>query len=68
MRVKLLTGRAGPRGVHDPGEVIEVSDEEGRRMIAAGQCVQDGVSRQARKVRGNSAETAATLTHGETRG
>ena len=54
--------------MHDPGEVIEVSDEEGRRMIAAGQCVQDGVSRQARKVRGNSAETAATLTHGETRG
>lgn len=37
MNVKLLCGRVGIRKSQAPGEVVEVPDDEGERMIAAGQ-------------------------------
>jgi hypothetical protein len=33
MRIKLLTGRAGLDGVYQAGDVIEVPDAEGQRMV-----------------------------------
>ena len=39
MKVKLLCSRAGPSGVFNRGDVIEVDDAEGKRMIEAVQCV-----------------------------
>jgi hypothetical protein len=33
MRIKLLTGRAGLDGVYEAGDVIEVPDAEGQRMV-----------------------------------
>lgn len=39
MKVKLLVGRSGADGAFAPGDEILVSDAEGLRMIAAGQCV-----------------------------
>lgn len=37
MKVKLMCGRGLQYGhVQDPGQIIEVSDEEGRALIAAG--------------------------------
>ncbi len=37
MDVKLLVGRSGIAGAQNRGDVIEVGDAEGERMIAAGQ-------------------------------
>jgi hypothetical protein len=37
MQVKLKTPRATDRGVQDRGDIIEVPNEEGQRMIAKGQ-------------------------------
>lgn len=39
MRVKLLTGRVGNGWTQEAGQVIEVSDAEGRRMIDGWQAV-----------------------------
>lgn len=36
MRVKLLISRSGPAGSFDVGDEIEVSSEEGQRLIDAG--------------------------------
>lgn len=38
MKVKLLVSRAGHGFTQNRGDVIEVSAEEGARMLAAGQC------------------------------
>lgn len=35
MKVKLLVSRAGPGGAHAPGDVIEVSKAEAKRMMEA---------------------------------
>ena len=35
MRVRALKVLAGPSGVRQPGQVFEVSDDEGRALIAA---------------------------------
>lgn len=40
MQVKLLTGRVGDRFSQRPGTVIEVSSDEGRRLIERGQAVE----------------------------
>lgn len=37
MKVKLTISRAGARLSQNSGDIVEVGDEEGRRMIAAGQ-------------------------------
>lgn len=39
MKVKLLVSRSGADGAFAPGDEIEVSDAEAKRMIAGGQCV-----------------------------
>ena len=39
MKVKLLVGRSGPGGAQSPNDVIDVGNDEGQRMIAAGQAV-----------------------------
>jgi hypothetical protein len=36
MHVKMLVSMAGPLGVREPGQVIEVDEEEAARLIAAG--------------------------------
>ena len=38
MKVKLLVSRSGPAGAQNVGDEIDVSDDEGKRMIEAGQC------------------------------
>lgn len=37
MKIKLLVSRAGPAGVQNRGDEIDVCDAEAIRMIAAGQ-------------------------------
>ncbi len=37
MKVKLLVSRSGADGAQNRGDIIEVSDDEGPRMIEAGQ-------------------------------
>lgn len=37
MKVMLLTGRAGYSCQNDPGDIIDVSDKEGKALIATGQ-------------------------------
>lgn len=37
MRVRLLTDRAGPGGLQAEGEVIDLPDDEARRMVATHQ-------------------------------
>lgn len=66
MRVKLLVDRAGAIGILAAGSVIEVTDAEGARMVAAGQCVEIG-GRDMRLVTDSGAETAATRRGGERR-
>lgn len=39
MKVKLLVGRASAEESHAPGDVIEVDEAEGARMVEAGQAV-----------------------------
>jgi hypothetical protein len=39
MKVQLTVSRAGARAAHSAGEIIEVGEDEGRRMIAASQAV-----------------------------
>lgn len=39
MKIKLLVSRAGPAGVQNRGDEIDVSAAEAERMIAAGQAV-----------------------------
>lgn len=49
MKVKLLVSRSGADGAFAPGDEIEVSDAEAKRMIEAG---------QAQPVRGATPERA----------
>lgn len=49
MKVKLLVGRSGPRISQAPGDVVDVSDAEGKRMIEAGQAVPAGREETAAK-------------------
>ena len=37
MKVKLLVSRAGPAGVQNAGDVVDVSADEARRMCEVGQ-------------------------------
>ena len=39
MKVQLTVSRAGARMAHSAGEIIDVGEDEGRRMIAASQAV-----------------------------
>jgi len=36
MKVKLLVGRASPNHADSPGDILTVSEEEGRRLIEKG--------------------------------
>jgi len=56
MRVRLLVSRSGSDGTFSPGDEIEVSAAEGKRMIEAGQC---------EPVREKNGETATKKTTGE---
>lgn len=39
MKVKLLVSRSGAMGAQNVGEEVEVSADEAKRMVAAGQAV-----------------------------
>lgn len=56
MKVTLLVSRSGPAGAFNAGDEIEVSADEGGRMIEAGQAV---------SVRGEKRETATKKTRTE---
>ena len=36
MKVKFMTRDAGPEGVRQPGDVVDVSETEGRALVAGG--------------------------------
>lgn len=38
MRVQLKTGRVGDRFAQSAGDIIEIDDATGQRMLDAGQC------------------------------
>ena len=42
MKVKLLVSRSGTEGAFSPGDEIEVSGDEAKRMIEAGQAAPVG--------------------------
>lgn len=46
MKVELLCSRAGPAGVFNRGDVIDVGKAEAKRMIEAGQCIPHVVKRK----------------------
>lgn len=56
MKIKLLVSRATANGAEDRGDVIEVSDAEAVRMIAAG---------QAEPIRSEARERAAPFVRAE---
>jgi hypothetical protein len=37
MWIKLKTLMAGPQGVHQPGAVVDLSDEQGQQLVDTGQ-------------------------------
>jgi len=49
MKVQLTVSRAGARAAHCAGDVIEVGEAEGRRMIAADQAVEVNAKEKATK-------------------
>jgi len=51
MKVSLLVSRAGPTFSQKKGDVVDVSTDEGKRLIAAG---------QAQAVKGGGAKSAAS--------
>ena len=51
MKVSLLVSRAGPPFSQKKGDVVDVSADEGKRLIAAG---------QAQAVKGGGAKSAAS--------
>lgn len=58
MRVKLLVSRAGPAGVQNRGDEIDVGDDEAVRMISAGQAEPVREARVERAVPKKRAEKA----------
>lgn len=59
LRVKLLTGRAFLTSAQNPGDVIEVNENEGRALINAGQAVLESTAEAPRE--------AAARSHNPTR-
>jgi len=51
MKVSLLVSRAGPTFSQKKGDIVDVSADEGKRLIAAG---------QAQAVKGGGAKSAAS--------
>lgn len=58
MKVKLLTSRAGIDFSQNFGEVVEVSDPEGKRMIEAGQAEPAVTSKKETATKKAPAQTA----------
>ena len=46
MKVKLLVSREAVNYSQAVGDIVEVDDAEGARMITAGQCVEIGTGRE----------------------
>lgn len=36
MKVRLLTGLSGRQGAHNPGEIVDMEDDQAKRMIDKG--------------------------------
>ncbi len=60
MRVEILTLQAGPKGVRHPGDVCDVSNKEGKALVAGGFGREIGRSKPSRR------ETAAQPAPAET--
>lgn len=58
MKVKLLVGRCGPTVNDNAGDEITVSEDEGKRMIAANQAVPVRQKRTERATKKDAVETA----------
>ena len=51
MRVKYITRDAGPEGVHEPGDICEVSEAEGRALMEGGYAVALDAPKKERNAR-----------------
>ena len=58
MKIELLVGRSGINLSQSPGDIIDVSDAEGTRMIAANQAVPVRAEKKERAVKFNKSEKA----------
>ena len=58
MKLKLLTPRSGLTGAQNMGDIIDVDDAEGKRMIAAGQAVEAKAPVAEKAVKAAKAERA----------
>lgn len=56
MKVKLLVGRCGPDINQVAGDIVEVDDETGKRMVLKGQC--EPVKRGRQKATAKPEETS----------
>lgn len=59
MKVKLIVSRAGPLGVQNAGEVIDIDVDEAQRMIDAGQAEIIRQKAPEKAVKRSKAERAA---------
>lgn len=51
MKVKLLVGRSGPNLSQSAGDIIDVDDEEGARMCAAGQAEEVSAPKSSKRTK-----------------
>jgi len=58
MKLKLLVGRAGPGFSQSPGEVVDVPDQEAKRMIEAGQAVVEAAPKKETATKKSQPEKA----------
>lgn len=59
MKIKLLVSRAGPKLAQNAGEIVDVSSDEGERMVAAGQAEIVRAAKPEKAVKRNKPEKAA---------
>lgn len=58
MEIELLTSRSGPGGAQNRGDKITVSDDEGTRLIKAGQAIPVRDQKVEKAVKRGKAERA----------
>lgn len=55
MKIKLLIGRGGPDVNDNAGDIVEVTADEAKRMIAAGQAIENKVEKATKKGKAENA-------------
>lgn len=66
MRVRMLTGMAGPKLLYEPGQEVEIHNNEAMRLIAAGAAepIVDGAKAKQWELRISPAEYLKRLPNG----